>query len=198
MKFQPTHGGLSQQGFTLTELLVTIAIASILVAVAAPPFRSMIISNRIQGASSEFQSALAIARAEAIKRGGDARVTIVANTNIGTGTQPNWASGVTVFYDTTANANGDVPPTTNLNVIMKTSPVAADVNAAVDVGGPKHIIYNGLGRTISNTGAMLGGTAAFGSAESEWRCTIISTAGRVRSVKISNAAYVANPGCPTS
>ena len=186
----------SQNGFTLVELMVTIAIAAILTVIAVPSLRGMIMATRIQGATSEFQSALAIARAEAIKRGGDARVTIVANTR--TGTVSNWASGVTVFYDTTNNANGDIPPATDLNVIMKTSPAAADVNAAVALGGPNHIIYNGMGRTMSSTGAMLGGTVAFGAAESEWRCTIISTIGRIRSVKISNAAYVANPGCPTS
>jgi type IV fimbrial biogenesis protein FimT len=187
-------------GFTLVELMVTIAIAAILTMIAVPSFRGMIIATRIQGATSEFQSALAIARAEAIKRGGDARVTIVANTRVGNmpSGAPNWASGVTVFYDTSVTANGSNPPATDLNVIMRTSPAPADVSAAVALGGVNHIIYNGMGRTISSTGAMLGGTVAFGSAESEWRCTIISTIGRIRSVKISNAAYVANPGCPTS
>lgn len=186
----------NHKGFTLVELMVTIAIAAILVAIAVPSLRGMILANRIQGAASEFQSALAIARSEAIKRGGDARVTIVANSK--DGTVPNWASGVTVFYDTTNNANGDSPPASDLNVVMRTGPVAADVSAVVAFGGPNHIIYNGMGRSMSSTGAMLGGTAAFGAAEGEWRCTIVSMAGRIRSVRISNAAYVANPGCPTS
>ena len=196
MKPQLQRCRTNQNGFTLVELMVTIAIAAILVAIAVPSFRSMILSNRIHGATAEFQSALAIARAEAIKRGGDARVTIVANSKVGT--VSDWASGVTVFYDTTNNANDGNPPATDFNVIMRTSAVAADVSATVALGGPNHIIYNGMGRTMSSTGAMLGGTVAFGAAEGEWRCTIISMAGRIRSVRVSNAAYVANPGCPTS
>jgi type IV fimbrial biogenesis protein FimT len=179
-------------GFTLTELLVTIAIAAILLAVATPSLRNIALSNRIQGATAEFQSALSIARAEAIKRGGDARVTVVANSK--SGTTPNWASGVTVFYDTTSNANGDAPPTDASKLIMKTGALSADVSVAVNFN---HIIYNGLGRTINSAGTPLGGTVAFGASDIDWRCTIISLTGRIRSTKVSSAAYNSTQ-CSTS
>ena len=187
----PTPSSASR-GFTLVELLVTIAIAAILLAVAAPSFRALILSNRIQGASSEFQSALAIARAEAIKRGGDARVTVVANSK--TGASPNWASGVTVFYDTTSNANGDAPPTNASTLIMKTGALPADVLVSIPFN---HLIYNGMGRTISSNGAPLGDSVSFGATDADYRCIIISLAGRIRTVKISNAAFNASGGgCP--
>lgn len=177
---------LTNRGFTLTELLVTIAIAAILLAVTAPSLRNIVLSNRIQGAAAEFQSALSIARAEAIKRGVDARVTVVANSKSGTPLTPNWASGVTVFYDTTSNANGDAPPTDASKLIMKTGALPADVSASVNFN---HIIYNGMGRTINSAGTPLGGTVAFGASDVDWRCTIISLTGRIRSTKVSSAAY---------
>lgn len=173
-------------GFTLIELLVVVAIAAILLAVATPSLRGIIISNRVQSASSEFQSALAMARSEAVKRGGDARVTIVANQK--TGNAPNWASGVTVFYDTTSNANNNAPPTDASTLLMRTS--AFPDGVVVNISFP-HLIYNGLGRTISSNGAFLAGTAAFGAADTTWHCNIISMSGRTRSARVTNAVYTA-------
>lgn len=55
-------------GFTLTELLVTIAIVVVLLALAAPSFRTLILNQRIKTASFELFAALNYARSEAIKR----------------------------------------------------------------------------------------------------------------------------------
>ncbi len=176
-------------GFSLIELMVVIAIVGILIAVAAPSFQSIIMKNKVQAAASEFQSALALARSEAIKRGGDARITVVAN-SLASGTAV-WTSGITVFYDTTTNANGNAPPMDATKLIMQTSAMEANVLANVNFDA---VTYNGYGRSISSTGAPLGGTAAFGSAESDWICNVISLSGRVSTKTVTNAAYTAT-GC---
>lgn len=181
-------------GFTLIELMVTVAIAAILMMIALPSLRSIVLGNQIQAASSEFQSALALARAEAIKRGGDARVTIVANT--GTTNAPIWTSGATVFYDTTTDANKNVPPTDASKLLMQTSPMGTAVTGTTNFSS---LTYNGLGRTISASGGLAGGTAAFGSADYGWRCVVVSLQGRARTVVMSNADYAAaGGGCPTN
>lgn len=179
-------------GFTLIELLVTVSIATVLMGVAIPSLKNIIVANRIQGASAEFQSALAMARGEAIKRGGDAHVTVVANSKIGTA--PNWQSGVTVFYDTTSNANNDAPPSSASVLLMKTS--AFSDNVTVSVNFP-HLIYNGLGRSINSVGAPLAGVAAFGADGTDWHCNIISLSGRARVARITSAQFGAS-GCPTN
>lgn len=56
------------RGFTLVELVITIAIAAIFASLAAPGFRQLIASQRIRTASFDLVSALGYARSEAVKR----------------------------------------------------------------------------------------------------------------------------------
>jgi type IV fimbrial biogenesis protein FimT len=62
-----------ENGFTLMELLVTIAIAGILAAVAVPSFFSVVNTNRLAAQSNELLTAIQYARSEAIRSNG--RVT---------------------------------------------------------------------------------------------------------------------------
>lgn len=185
---------IRSSGFSLIELMVVVAIAAILIAVAAPSFQSLILKNRVQSVASDFQSALATARSEAIKRGGDTRVTVVANSKVA-GT-PDWASGFTVFLDTTSDANGDAPSADATKLLMQTSAAPLGVQASVNFN---HIIYNGRGRSMASTGAPLAGVAAFGAPGSNWICTIISLSGRVRTATVTDTVYNApGGGCPTN
>lgn len=56
------------QGFTLIELMVTIAVLGVIVGIAAPSFSRMLQDNRMITVASELQGSLQLARAEAIKR----------------------------------------------------------------------------------------------------------------------------------
>ena len=55
------------RGFTIIELMVTVAIGDVLVAVAIPSFDPFIKKSRMTAATNELVSALHIARNEAIK-----------------------------------------------------------------------------------------------------------------------------------
>ena len=62
------------RGFTLVELMVTLAVAAILMAIATPSFTSLINSNRLSGGANELVAALQTARMEAVRR--NARVIV--------------------------------------------------------------------------------------------------------------------------
>lgn len=55
-------------GFTLVELMITIGVASILLAIAVPSFNQLIVTNRLTTQANEVVAALNFARSEAIKR----------------------------------------------------------------------------------------------------------------------------------
>ncbi|NHQ85717.1 prepilin-type N-terminal cleavage/methylation domain-containing protein [Iodobacter sp. HSC-16F04] len=60
----------NQQGFTLVEILITLLIFGILLSLAGPPFQGWVRSTQLRTYAESFQSAVQLARAEAIKRNG--------------------------------------------------------------------------------------------------------------------------------
>ncbi len=92
------QGCRQSRGVTLIELLVTIAILVILMAVAVPSFQSMMASSKLRTATSDLATTLAQARSNAIRRG--KRVTVCKSAN---GTQctttGDWGQGWIMFND---------------------------------------------------------------------------------------------------
>jgi type IV fimbrial biogenesis protein FimT len=66
------------RGFTMIELMITLAIAGVLMALAVPGMRNLIAGRAVASQSDDLLSAMRFARAEAIKRG--APVTICRTT----------------------------------------------------------------------------------------------------------------------
>ncbi|MBR3425693.1 MAG: GspH/FimT family pseudopilin [Neisseriaceae bacterium] len=60
---------LKQQGFTLTELMIVVALAAIFATLAVPSFGGMIARQRVQGQANEIANAFTFAHNEAVRRG---------------------------------------------------------------------------------------------------------------------------------
>lgn len=91
-------------GFTLIELVVTMAIVAIFASYAIPSFNNVMERNRISTATNEMVSALVLARSEALKRSND--VTVCASTNQTSCSGTDFAQGWLVFLD--CNRDGDL------------------------------------------------------------------------------------------
>ena len=72
-----------QQGFTLIELMVTVAVLGIVVGFAVPGFQSVVNGNRLTGAANELIATMQVARTEAIRRNRRVAVCASANANAG-------------------------------------------------------------------------------------------------------------------
>lgn len=57
-----------QRGFTIVELMITVAVAAVLLMIAVPSFRSITLANRLNTAANDLVNAISVARMEAVKR----------------------------------------------------------------------------------------------------------------------------------
>jgi type IV fimbrial biogenesis protein FimT len=62
-------------GFTIIELMLTIAVLGIIVTLAVPSFNNFILKTRVNSASTEIQMSLLLARSEAVKRNATISIT---------------------------------------------------------------------------------------------------------------------------
>lgn len=92
---------MRQRGFTLLELMVTLAVAAIIVTVGIPGMRQLIQNNRAATSANNLVSAMQMARSEALKRGSNVTVCASSDGATCTGT---WPQGWIVATDT-ATAN---------------------------------------------------------------------------------------------
>jgi len=114
------------QGFTLLEILVALAIAGILAALTGPNLLAWLNSNKVQEATDSIQSALRDAQRQAIRLG---RICTI-NFTEGTGTGP------TVYRQITANQPGCLVATnTNAGSLSLPQEVFMVVNNFTPVNG---------------------------------------------------------------
>lgn len=85
MDQETVHTASSQQGVTLLELIVTIAVLAILVTLATPSLKDFAERQAIKGAAENIVSVIAQAKEEAVKRDKPVRVEFTA-----------WGEGVCV------------------------------------------------------------------------------------------------------
>jgi type IV fimbrial biogenesis protein FimT len=94
-------------GFNTIELMVTVSILAVLMALAMPSFIPLLESWRVRQATEQLQSTLNYARSEAIKRGGQVAIQKLPNNTNGctsASTKTDWDCGWIVCHD--INGNG--------------------------------------------------------------------------------------------
>lgn len=89
-----------KSGFTLIELMMTIAILSVLIAVAAPAVGNMVKNNRLRGQAFDFVGAINLARSEAVRRKVPTALCRSENdTSVATKCIGSWSDGFIIFTD---------------------------------------------------------------------------------------------------
>jgi len=165
-------------GFTLVELMVTIALIAILMMVAAPSFVAYQRNAELTSVGNSFLATLAAARAEAMKRGQSAYVVPVSGEN--------WATGWTAYLDVNANQvldAGDITitqePDLPSSVVMEVGSGVAD--GFLD-GTERYVRFSGSGYPTKKTTAFGGGVLQFSNG-TDARRVVLNTVGRMRVCK---------------
>ena len=171
------------RGFTLVELMVTLAILVILLAIGVPAMQGFLASRQVAGKADALTSAIRFARSEALKR--SQSVTICQTTTADSVTPTcdtgagDWNSGWLVFVDN-APANGSYDKDKELLIEVQQ---ALPGGGVFKVGGKPQ-------RTIEFTadGLAMGSNNGF-YAFSEAGCTKVTLApsGRVSTGKLTTA-----------
>jgi type IV fimbrial biogenesis protein FimT len=149
-----------QQGFTLIELAVVLAIVAILLSQAGSYFSAWTQNAQIRTATESIQNGLQLARAEAIRRNRSVMFWLTStatpqpadwlvgcSTPVGAGVQPEAAG------DCPGSATGGAAPTA-YNWIQRQ--LAADqqtglAQVTITPAGAKNITFNSLGLVTTNT-----------------------------------------------
>lgn len=179
-----------QQGFTLIELMVTLAIASILMLIAVPSLTTYRRNAELTSATNTLLAAINAARGEAMKRGTNA---MVVPTNNGTNWNAGWvvfalgATNTTQAYnaatDKTVHLQSAVP--TYINVVGNQSAAANPPYMMFDASGYSKTKAGGFGAlTLTLTRTDVSGTSAL----NETRRIVIASTGRARTCKPTSAS----------
>ena len=114
-------------GFTLVEMLVTLAIFAVLLMIALPSMRPFLQSQSVKNASMDIVSTVALARSEAIKR--NAQVDVKA-TNAA-----DWSQGWVVSQNTPAATIRKQPALGNIVITPSSGIFSFDGNGRMTTTG---------------------------------------------------------------
>ena len=175
------------RGFTLLELMVTVAIIAILAMLAAPSFNDAILSNRLASFANNFVASATLARGEAVKRNAVVTLCVVANDTSKTcTTSGDWQQGWIVFNDINGDGileNPSPPPALLETLIYRQQALPADYKLT---GSVKSIAFQSVG--AGATAATLKLCRANPTAGSQERNIKVSAAGRVSVAKTTAGA----------
>lgn len=167
----------TQSAFTLIELMVTIAIAGILLAIAVPSFSELVSNNRLATQANEFISALSFARTEAIKRGTSVTVCKSADGS-SCATSGGWQSGWIIFND------GDRSGTLGAGEAILRSKGAFGSSANTMIGSgsvfSNRLTFTDQGMLDNTTGELSGTISICDSHRNIARRVVIAVTGRAQ------------------
>lgn len=128
-------------GFTLIEMMVTIAVLAILLALAVPSFNDAVLSGKLSTIANNLVASTHLARSEAIKRNN--QVTLCVSTDGSTCTGGTWNQGWIVMCPT--NDNVACNPAGANTMVFQTQSAAPPGFSVSEGGGATTLVFTSTG-----------------------------------------------------
>lgn len=132
--------GAAHRGFTLIELLITLVVAAILVMMAMPNLRDLVLRNRMAANTNELMAAFQYARSEAIRANREAGVCSSSDGATCSGT---WGDGWIVWVDTNESGGPNAA-----DEILRAGQASPDVTISAGPAGNR-VSFTGRGLRAS-------------------------------------------------
>ncbi len=154
-----------RHGFTLIELMVTLAVLAILLAWGVPAFREMLSNNRMAEAANRLVASLHYARTEALRRNRCVQVRAA-------GSPADWSQGWTVEADQSLDCSGASYQT------LRSEPGLGGSLTLSESGGASSLVYRGDGALDSPTAGVTLDLCDADRTGEKGRRIVINAAGR--------------------
>lgn len=151
-----------RNGFSLVELMVTLAVIGILLALAAPYFSDWAANSRVRSTAEALQNALRKAQSEAIRRNHQTALVLTAATapsatSTANTAGPNWFIRL-VNFSATETATSATADGGSANFLIASETYGSS-NSVTIVGSKSMICFNSLGRLTNNAASTSDGYA---------------------------------------
>lgn len=187
----------SRRGFTLIELMVTIAILAIIASLVAPALGTFVSRSAMRGVSADFTLAMQRARSEAINRNMCVTMCMSSNASLSppkcTTSGDEWGVGWIVYLNpscdttiTTANPKTGTSPLETVVLVRETSGPRYSLQNGNS--GTRSITFSARGNTRSSTGAsfnLVDGKVPSSDAINRTFC--LDFAGRIKTVEYASS-----------
>ncbi|SDX07035.1 type IV fimbrial biogenesis protein FimT [Collimonas sp. OK242] len=169
-----------ERGFSLVELMITIALAAILMAVAIPSFSSWIRNTKIRSTAEALQNGIRLAKTEAVRRSRlvDFRLTAVKPEKDAARSR----SGTNWYVQQNAALLASDSSDADYNLFVQGSSLSG-ANANVTVAGSVDTVtFDSLGRVVSISGNSPPYTFDINTADAGYRKlrVVVTASGQIR------------------
>jgi type IV fimbrial biogenesis protein FimT len=131
-------------GFSLVELMISIALMGIILAIALPSYTAWINSSKISAAADSFQNGLLLARSEALKRNTQVIFTL--------GTNSDWTVGcVTTVAKPTPPATTPLECPAVIHSRQTSEGSSTSITITPTPSSGSTITYDGFGKSVSTS-----------------------------------------------
>ena len=167
----------SEHGFTMIELLVTMAVLVILLVIAVPQFKSAMQIQQVSSEMNNFLNDLQFARGEALKEG--ANVSLCASTDSATcSTTSSWDKGWIIYTTPTAPDSATFTAGTSTILRVQTGFTTGDSLTSTKTSSVLTFNQQGFPSGVDTTNGLLFTLTNNPVNQAATRCLLLDSLGR--------------------